>query len=474
MRPFVALTWFAALVAFVAGTVLLRGHLLDDTFIHLRYAENFARTGELAYNEGEPSFGTSALAYVIFFANLARWVPREALPDVAKWLTVACHGALLGLLAWRTHRFLRRGATTAAFWMSAFALAVAMPATGRWLQDGMETSLAVLLAVIAAVAPSYFRRSPPYGVKSALLCGVAAAAPGVLRIDMLLISLASLGTMLLFWREHDRGGGAAKRGLAIPIAVMGAWLAVLGATMAVLFLQTGYVVPDSAVAKQSRQLEPRFVLEFLRSMMSVSPAWLFGAGLLVLRLRKPSAAVIFGLFPLAAVLGAGTLAGQAIHGARYFLPALAFAWVVYAEQRSMELDEPRLRLERLAMPATMALSVLHMAVVARRLVRVTRPPELRLDALSAVDDKALIAAHDIGRLGWMTKARMLDLAGLVNGRRLATEVAHKERLCKAADAMGVPKMLILTDAQAEPRHTGDVIELRCDRVRASYVRPTSP
>src|SRR5690606_36089308 len=114
------------------------------------------------------------------------------------------------------------------------------------------------------------------------------------------------------------------------------------------------------------------------------------------------------------------------------------------------------------------------SVGARPLLRVTRPPMLRGDVLSALDDTTLVAAHDIGRLGWVTKARMLDLAGLVNGRRLATEVAHKERLCKAADAMGVPKMLILTDAQAEPRRTGDVIELRCDRVRASYVRRAEP
>lgn len=474
LRPLALLTWFVAFVSFVVGAFLLRGHLLDDTFIHLRYAEHLSRTGELAYNEGEPSFGTSALPYVIFFGNLARWLPRELLPLAAKWLSVACHGALLVVLAWRAHRMFRRGATTASLWMSAFALAVAMPATGRWLQDGMETSLAVLLAVIAAVAPSRLRRSPSHSVWIALLCGLAAAAPGILRIDMVPISVASLGLALAYWRERDRTEERAKRGLAIPMAITGAWLAVLLVMVAVLFLQTGHVVSDSAVAKQKGELEPRFVLEFLYSMASVSPVWLLGAGVLLLRLRKPTAAVIFGLFPIAAVVGAGTIAGQYIHGARYFLPALAFAWVTFAEQRSMEPDAPRLRLERLAVPVALALTMLHTAVVARPLAQVTRPLELRLETLPGLDDTALIAAHDIGHLGWLTNARVLDLAGLVNGRRLATEVRPKERLCKAADEMDIPAMLILTEAQAEPRRTGDVIELRCERVRASYVRRAEP
>lgn len=461
-QRFVLGIWLLSALVFIIGAVVMRDHLLDDTFIHLRYVENLARSGELAYNPGEPSFGTSALTYVLLLGKLGAWSPREALPLLAKWLSVGCHAAVLGLLAWRARGMLRQGALIAALSLSAFALTVALPPSGRWLEDGMETSLALLLAVAAPLAALSFARSDSQKPWVVIASGVLAAAPGCLRIDLLPISLAALGLAI--------GPSWRKRG-ALGLAL--AWCSALLISVLLLYVETGHIVSDSAVAKQMGRVEPMFTLSFLYSMMTVSPVWLFGAAGLAFSLRRPSMMAALGLLPIVAVLSAGTAVGQVIHGARYFLPALAFAWIVFADLLAKKGDA---KIERLLVIAAPALSLLHAVVIAKPLYRVIQPAELHLGALSAMNETTLLAAHDIGRLGFHTQARVLDLAALVNGRELARPISPELRPCRAIEALGIPAMLVLTEAQAQaqPLRNEDVIDFRCPGLELRYQRLAEP
>lgn len=459
----VLVTWSVTCLAFLVGAVVMRGHLLDDTFIHLRYVENLSRSGELAYNPGEPSFGTSALTYVLFLAKLAVWLPREALPAIAKWLSVLCHAAALGLLAWRARGSFLRGSLIAASSLSAFALAVALPPSGRWLEDGMETSLALLLAIVAALSASSFARAESTKPWAAIAHGLLAAAPGCLRIDLLPISLAALGLALLpSWRE--------RRALWLGSA----WLMALMIAMATIYAHTDHIVSDSAVAKQMGRVEPMFAFSSLRSMMTVSPVWLVGAAGLVGALRRRSVVAALGLVPIMAISFAGTAVGQLVHGARYFLPALAFAWIVYAELLAKKVDAAMPRLERGFVLAAIGVSILHAAVIAKPLLRVTRPAELHLERLPEMTETTLVGAHDIGRIGWHGQARVLDLAGLVNGRELARPRPNDARPCASIETLGIPSVLVLTDAQAEPLRREDVIDIRCSGFELRYRRLAEP
>lgn len=456
------LVWAATLLAFLVGAFTLREHLLDDTFIHLRYVENLSRDGELAYNPGEPSFGTSALTFVLLLAKVAVWLPREGLPAFAKSLSVLWHAGVLGLLAWRTWSLFRQRATSAALSLSAFALAVALLPSGRWLEDGMETSLAVFLSILAPLASLRIARNEATRGWQTILCGLAAAAPGCLRIDLLPISLAALG--LAVWPSWKK---------TRSLAFLGAWALALLIAMASLYATTGHIASDSALAKQAGHIEPLFTLSFLYSMLTVSPVWLLGAaGLLwALRTAQKRTTAALGLLPIAAVLLAGTAVGQFIHGARYFLPALGFAWIVSSELLTKDV---KVRNQQAWVMAALGVSVVHAVVLAKPIWRVTRTAELHLEALSEVDEATVLAAHDIGRLGWYTKARVLDLAGLVNGREFATPGLGDGKKCDAIEALGIPRMLVLTETQSEPFRNGDIIDIRCAGFALRYRKQEEP
>ena len=183
--------WLAALCAFGASAWVARGYLLDDAFIHLRYAEHAAAGEWFAYNTGEPSFGCSSIPWILLLAQLGRLVPHHHWPVLVKVLSLVFNLASLLVLARLTLRspLAQHVRTRTLLLMTALVL-LALPTSIRWLQDGMETSLAVLLALLCiwrALAVEA-RDEPPL---TAIAGAVLLSSPGVLRIDLVPLSLCA-------------------------------------------------------------------------------------------------------------------------------------------------------------------------------------------------------------------------------------------------------------------------------------------
>jgi hypothetical protein len=130
----------------VSATNYRTGFPLDDAWIHQTYARNLALHGEWAFNPGKPSGGStaplwSALIAIGFLVKLAPYAWTYLLGVVALWaLSVLGENAVRRLVPAYRPRFPWVGAALALEWHLVWAAA-----------SGMETLLYALLATAALV-----------------------------------------------------------------------------------------------------------------------------------------------------------------------------------------------------------------------------------------------------------------------------------------------------------------------------------
>ena len=87
---------------------LILGFLpVDDAFISFRFAYNLASHGELAYNLGDPVFGSTALLYTLLLAVLgAVGIPIPIASWAITLVADVCNSVIFVYLGWR---FIPRG-----------------------------------------------------------------------------------------------------------------------------------------------------------------------------------------------------------------------------------------------------------------------------------------------------------------------------------------------------------------------------
>ncbi len=441
-RAYLVVAFLLLVSAFVWSTWVFWPHLLDDTFIHLRYAENFLATGQCAYNIGQPSAGSSSPLYMCILAAIGRAFPRNSWPLIPKILSVVASAATITLLVIQAPTR-SRGFSARLLAVFAVGAMLAVPSAARWLQDGMETSLAVLLAVCASVAAFRWRaRSGPASWLEAVLVGVILAIPFMLRIDAFFTSLAALA--LCFLKPRARRWVV----VAVCLALMAAWA---------LYVRklTGVLVPDTALSKRTGHFTPHFLVDFTSAMGSMSPLWVICIPLLLCAaaIRKMSLpdrlTPLLGLIPIAATIAGGMAVGQYVQGSRYFLPQLAFAWAVFSawlrESYRRDLD-PAPQCIAFALWAGAVLGVIH-AIVFWPSLRKVAAGEIFYGAPELMRPGVRVMAADIGQLGWYTPSFVMDLSGLVNGTVIArTPSPDRPRI--EIELMGPPDLLVIRDTQA--------------------------
>ena len=233
----------ALLTMFVASAVIGRGDMLDDAFIHLRYADNLLSRGAFEYNPGEPSYGTSSPLFVLLLAAL-RWLPVDY--QLPKLLSGAAWVLLLASV-WRlsaSHQNPTRSA------LVLFAVAVASPFGCRWLASGLETSLVALWSLATAL------------LCAGLLCGresrgITLSAAGIAATGVLLrIELTVLVAVLILLCAIRAGRTGAS------LAPVASALCGLGAGLALLWVMFGRILPDTAIAKSGTASLSAAVLDF--------------------------------------------------------------------------------------------------------------------------------------------------------------------------------------------------------------------
>lgn len=205
--------------ALVVGVLAVGAYLLgsgvdvfpmDDSYIHFTYARNLAELGRLTFNPSppDPGVGTSSILWTLL---LALGQLTIGVPAAARLLGLAAYLAVIAL-SWRVARWMiptDRGATLA-------TCLVALSGNLIWFSlSGMETMLFVALGLGAVVAYRH-RRFAAAG----LLAGLCALT----RIEGVVLLAGMLAVELTHERRARREMVAA---VALAMLLLAPWLAYL-------------------------------------------------------------------------------------------------------------------------------------------------------------------------------------------------------------------------------------------------------
>jgi hypothetical protein len=409
-----------SLYARVAATGGRSGYPLDDAWIHQTYARNWAETGQLAYVVGLPSAGSTAPLWTLLLS-----VAYRVRIDSYLW-SMILGIASLAISAWLLSRLADRllPNRSVVSWLVGLACVV------EWhliwaAASGMETLLFIAFAL--ALIDRVWARSAGW------IIGVLGGLLILTRPEGLLLFVLALGVMPI-----GSGRGALAQ---IGKAVL-AFLIVL-APGAYFNLQAGEsIFPNTFYAKQSEYGELMRTLPiWLSSIGNMLIAPLAGGGLLLLpgiimwviknyRDVKQRARWMWWL-PLIWVAAHITVYALRLpvsyqHG-RYLLPVIPIILLYGVVGTALLLDwikarrtKPIVRLLRrvyaltivvvfaLFVPIGAAAFATDVAIINGEMVAVAQ----WLDRNTPPD--AIIAAHDIGAIGYFAGRPILDLAGLIS------------------------------------------------------------
>jgi hypothetical protein len=394
-----------AVLAGAVEVVVARGFLLDDALIHVRNAES-------ALHSGVPtSFADSSPLFLLLTtAGLALGGSFY----VTKILSLAAFGALVALLVAATWR--ERHPPAQAIIVALLVL-VLSPFGVKWLTDGMETSLAVLMALMLAHTLDSERHRP-------VGTGLIALSCVLLRPELVaLVAVTAAGQVL---RSNRRSATAAALGGV--------------AALAVLYGVFGHLWSDAAVAKERYGYS---LAEFLELLADVAAgAGLLGVGLalawlglvaITIRAWRDDPALVLGEVSFPLVLAAIALRGEAVEGIRPLLPFLAFSLACGVALVRRRLPARPVHARVLLPLAVVALGAWTVDVFAFH--RIVSVQARSMEAMRTRDWSGLQGhtgvAWDVGYLAWFTKAPVCDAQGLIDGRAFA-QLSLPERLRQCA------------------------------------------
>ncbi|TAK10949.1 MAG: hypothetical protein EPO32_13530 [Anaerolineae bacterium] len=391
------------------------GFPLDDSWIHQTYARNLAQRGEWSFIPGQPSAGLTAPLWALLLAP-GHWLGLA--PYAWAWLL---GGLCLAGLGWAAVAGWGALAQSRPGWAHAAAALLVFEWHSVWAAaSGMETALFSLMALAALVLLLRIAKSDDW--RPWLGLGALIGLSAWVRPEGITLLVPAALAALLGSRQRQ-SLGALLGGFAltfVPYLLFNRWLA-------------GAWWPNTFYAKQAEYASHREAPLFTR-VLQQGFLPLVGVGIvllpgfvyrLVTAVRRREWAVLLG-----AAWAAGHLALYALrlpvtfqHG-RYAMPAMPvlYLWgfAGLAEWVKPSARAFGLRLfSRFALALAAAVLGLFYALGAQAyatdvgIINTEMVAAARwLAANSEPDD--LIAAHDIGALGYFAPRPLLDLAGLVS------------------------------------------------------------
>lgn len=393
---------------------------LDDSWIHLAFADNLAGGHGLSLNPGELVSGSTAPLWTALL-SLLLLLPGSPVLWV-KALGVALH--LAGVDAtWRLARELELGPGLA-------ALAAGLGLGTGWLVwsalSGLEVPLFVVLGLWGVLLHLRERRAPDRPPLSPVVLAAAALArpEGLLLLALAVADRLTSGPAT-GWRRLLPGLGLALL-LLVPVALFN--LAVGGSPLPTTF---------AAKAGGNRDWLPGLqeVFGIIKILFSVQPfSVLLAAGGAVELARRLGTGRDRGLLPALWLFGlplayaalsppGGVVAGNF---GRYYFPLYPFLAVVGV----LGLAPLAARLRELPAPwRRLAAAVAVTALVWPTLLSTVRAAGRYAQSVANVSDsdvavarwlaprlppEAVLAVNDIGALGYLLPNRLIDLAGIAN------------------------------------------------------------
>jgi 4-amino-4-deoxy-L-arabinose transferase-like glycosyltransferase len=409
-------------VLFAVLLIPLRSAVVDDTFIHLRYARNLAAAGELSFNRGEPTYGATSplwVAILALFDKAGADITRVC--RILAWLFAAGSIALVYRLT--TALDGRSGAPLAA------SLIVASEAWFlRWSAVAMETSFAAFMILLvmdlSRGAARSWARSAVFGL--ALILAALSRPEARLRVPLACLAFVFVG-------------GPPRRFafLLVFVPLFAAWLYLI-------HRHTGSYFPLTAGAKQGRAVLSAAI--FGRALVPVKivgativlPALALVAGVVAAVLRRRSIGFYFSeresiraepavllmlLWVIALPAAYVVLDFQVL--SRYLVPVIppaivlgTVAWRRLAARLWSAASWRRAAIEIFAAAVILQSVLVYELVVVPPTLAFSSSLETLLVGMGRWLDRnspagALVATPDIGAVGWYSHRRILDLGGLV-------------------------------------------------------------
>ncbi|MHB1021998.1 MAG: hypothetical protein ACYC46_05295 [Acidobacteriaceae bacterium] len=431
--------------------------MLDDAMIHLRYADNLWRFHFITYNGIHANYGASSLLYVSLLALLHPVAGSYPLPKVVSLVTYVL---LVSLVCFGIFRLLANSLPQVKITAIALLLVVISPSSIRWLSDGMETVIVVLLAFIfGGIAVRECEGSSDSMAKYLAWAAFGFLAT-LLRVELsLMIAFGSLA----IWASKISSTSHRQRPLQAALTTSHFSLGSVVA-MLVIIWKMHHLLPDTAVAKASGDGHAfNVLLGTLDVMVGAFSAgiglflvWVLSAWQKFQSLRSERSSLLAWLcanapFPILIFMAA--LRGQAVQGVRYVMWTMIFSscWNLLSSRTASTTGPTKTNSQTTRWIAIFPIMLILLAwpfesyamhhVMKGRANTYQLMQSSHLDVLRGEPG----VAQDIGFIGYFSQADICDLAGLVNGRVVAKmDPERRRQRCAALH----PDFMFLTSSQA--------------------------
>jgi len=393
----------------------LRHYVTDDTFIHLQYARHLAHGQGFVFNPGERVYGSTSPLWVLLLGGAI------ALGADGLGASKALGAAALGFALFAWWRLARQTIADPRLRALAIVTWAAHAWMLRWSLSGMETPLAVALVLAGLVA---FTAGDDPGARR------FAGLPASVWWALAALARPECGLLLVLWSLLLIPGRGLSAGFVTALRRVGPGAIVLGAWLVFARAYFGTFWPNTLAAKAAGGAGIAYTLEQLERQAAIVGAT---DGVLVLALVAATLAGLRGgrrprltaaALPWAWLVAVPLL--YALRGvpvlSRYLVPLLpVLGWLAWRALDGAPAAAPRRVVWAGALVAALALAQNLYAWA-----RVVRP---QVDSFSAGMQRSLvpwgrwfaehtpagtvIAAPDIGALGYYSQRRVVDLAGLV-------------------------------------------------------------
>jgi hypothetical protein len=393
----------------LAGTVAFP---LDDAWIHQTYARTLAEDGQWAFRAGEPSSGSTAPLWTLLLTpghKMGAPVLWAYALGLVGWLATIMLGGWLSYLLFQDRTIL---------WWTILALAAEWHLVWSAL-SGMEISLyTALILLLFTLYLSQQNKTPSTGM--ICLWGVLAGLLTLTRPEGLLL-LGLLGAHWL-WQGRETLPKAVGEGFLMAMA----WLLTITPMLLFNWFVSGTLFPNTFYAKQQEYSILLATVPLWQRLLSLAwQPWLGGQALLLFALPwLPWRKLQLGqwlplLWALAILLLYVLRLPVTYQHARYLMPTIPVfllygcAALIYALRRISPL------FRRPLMSSVMVAFALFLLLGAQSYGQDVQLIECEMGSSAQwVADNSqpndLIAAHDIGRLGYITQQPILDFAGLIS------------------------------------------------------------
>lgn len=402
------------------------GALLDDTWIHVRFADHVSQGEGLSYNEGELTAGATSLLWILLLAiPFALFDPNVMQQvDIAIIMSAISHVltvlAITGFGWWAMRRA----------WIG-FAAGVITALTGRYVWmglTGMEITTFTTLCILSVWSHMHdVQQHHTFSVRTGLIVALTSLARPEAYLLTAFIGLDAFIVVPLRDSRHHivtplRQGW---RGIATYIFLAGTY------PLANLVI-SGYPVPNTFRAKSQLGRETPDLPKAFWWMTNVDHGSVFivmagiGTAYLLWRAWKRSDSLVWGLWPPTFIMGVLLLGAEryVVNHSRYIAPAIPFialAAVVGVWSLAQMVAEKWLRRYLIPVGVVGAFAVVTLIRGAYNGEQVANDvKQLRAMHVAAgywfnerVAPDQSIALNDVGAMVHISDRRVIDLEGLV-------------------------------------------------------------